>query len=630
MRASFPHRTLALMAVLALVLALVGCGGDGGSGPVTGQVEGPTEAPVVVSATSVSPETGGTTVAVAPVTSVVPSATEVPDVLEPVEEALSSLRSILPTPTVDAEPSLESRPLAPAPLVMAMPSVAQTNMDGGISRSDGQKMVGSVGFMSGSGAPGSPGLPPEAGGEHNPNDGLLPLVYFEGHGVNPFVDADEDALSTFALDGDTASYEIAQLYLGEGSLPPPDSVRLEEWVNAFPGGYEGVDDGLALRLDGMMSPFGEDDYRLLRVGVVSERPDADRDPVSLIFVVDISGSMASDDRLGVAKQVIRGLVERLRVDDRVGLVTYGDRGRVDHSMTDVAGSEGFLGRVLEMVPEGATNVEEGIVTAYRLAADELELEVGRSVRIVVFSDGVGNLGSTGPSSVLELVDQAGQRGAALTTVGVGVGGNYNDVMLEALANRGNGTYHYVRGRDHVERFLREHADSVFVDVARDARIQMEFRPDVVRKYRLLGYENRSVADSSFRDDTLDFGELGFARDVTALYEVRLEDGAAADAELAVARLRWRDSRSGVVEEVEAVVTVGQVSGPVSEAMYELVLVSAVAELAELMRRSYWAQCGSPADVLELLADVEGVDAPTEEFVALAKVAEASFEPYCDR
>ena len=630
MGVSFPRRTFVMSVALALALGLVGCSGDVGPGPVTGRVGGPTEAPTVASDTPV-PVVPATLVS--PVGTLVspPSATGVPDGPEPTDGPISSLRSILPTPTVGTDLVLESGRLL---LATPAPQQAMANTDQSSIRSNGMKMAGSTAARSGSmGAPGSAGalgVPPEAGGERNPNDELLPLVYFEGHGVNPFVDADEDALSTFALDGDTASYEVAQLYLGEGSLPPPDSVRVEEWVNVFPGGYQGVDDGLALRLDGMLSPFGDDGYRLLRVGVVAERPDDERESVSLIFVVDISGSMEADDRLGVAKQVIRGLVERLRVDDRVGLVTYGDRGRVDHPMTGVAGSEGFLGRVLEMAPEGATNVEEGIVTAYRLAADELELEHGRSVRVVVFSDGVGNLGATGPSSVLELVDQAGQRGAALTTVGVGTGGNYNDVMLEALANRGNGTYHYVRGRDHAERFLRDHADSVFVDVARDARIQVEFRPDVVRKYRLLGYENRAVADSSFRDDSLDFGEIGFARDVTALYEVRLEDGAAPGAELAVARLRWRDSRSGVVEEVEAGVTVGQVSVPVSEAAYELVRVSAVAELAELMRLSYWAQCGSPADVLELLSERDGLDEATAEFAALAKLAEANFEPYCDR
>ena len=459
---------------------------------------------------------------------------------------------------------------------------------------------------------------------------MLPLVYFEGSGVNPFVDADEDALSTFALDGDTASYEVAQLYLETYGLPVPDSVRVEEWVNAFPGGYEGTNDGLALRLDGMESPFGEDDYRLMRVGVVAERPEGVRDPVSLIFVVDVSGSMEQDDRLGVAKSVIHGLVERLQGVDRVGLVTYGDEGRVDHPMTYVSETKGFLRAVDDMLGQGSTHVEQGITVAYDVAAGEMKLEVGRSVRVVVLSDGVGNLGRTGPDSVLELVDKTAQRGAALTTVGVGVEGNYNDVMLEALANRGNGTYHYVRGHEHVDRFLGDHAESVFRDVARDARIQVEFMPDVVRKYRLIGYENRAVADSSFRDDTLDFGELGFARDVTALYEVRLEEDSDPDAELAVVRLRWRDSETGRVEEIESAVTVGEVSGLVADAPHELVRAAVVAEVAELMKLSYWAQCASPEDALEVLEEAGAGDEYTAEFLEVGQLAAEYFAPYCDR
>ena len=471
---------------------------------------------------------------------------------------------------------------------------------------------------------------PEAGGENNPNDAALPLVYFEGSGVNPFVDADEDALSTFALDGDTASYEVAHLYLETYGLPVPDSVRVEEWVNAFPGGYDGTDDGLALRLDGMVSPFGEDDYRLLRVGVVAERPGDEREPVSLIFVVDVSGSMASDDRLGVAKQVIRGLVDRLQGTDRVGLVTYGDTGSVAFRMTYVSETDDFLDAVDELVPGGSTYVEEGIRMSYVLASDEMDMDMGRNVRVVVFSDGVGNLGETGADSVLELVDKKAQRGAALTTVGVGVEGNYNDVMLEALANRGNGTYHYVRGHEHVDRFLRDHAESVFRDVARDARIQVEFMPDVVRKYRLIGYENRAVADSSFRDDTLDFGEIGFARDVTALYELRLEEDTDLDAEMAVVRLRWRDSETGRVEEIESAVTAREVSGSVSDASHELVRAAVVAEVAELMKLSYWAQCSVPEDALDVLEDAGSGDEHTAEFLEFGQLASEYFDPYCDR
>ena len=490
-------------------------------------------------------------------------------------------------------------------------------------------------------------FPPEAGGTDNPNDKPLPLVYFQGHGVNPFVDADEDALSTFSLDADTASFEVAQLYFDLGSLPPPDSVRLEEWVNAFPAGYSARDDSgdghvVGLRLDGMMAPFAADgtgdesdavadDYRLLRVGVASNvNASTPRDPVSIIFVVDISGSMGGDDRLGVAKRVMAGIVDALRPDDRVGLVTYGSYAEVRHEMTLASEAGDLLGSIRELVPEGATNVEQGIVQAYRLAAGELEMD-GRPVRVVIFSDGVGNLGATGPDSVLELVDEAAQRGAALTAIGVGVGGNYNDVMLEALANRGNGVYHYIRGDDPADSFLAHSLESVFRDTARDARVQVEFNPDVVRKYRLLGYENRAVADTDFRSDDLDFGEVGFARDVVALYEVRLHSSDAdADAELAVARLRWRDFGTGEVSEIEESVSVGAVSVAVDDAPQALVRAAAVAEFAELMRLSYWAQCGSLDSVAELLETVSDEDPDSMLVDAMLTDAEPLFDPFCAR
>ena len=165
--------------------------------------------------------------------------------------------------------------------------------------------------------------PPEAGGSANPNDRPLPLMYFEGHGVNPFIDADEDALSTFALDGDTASYEILALYLAQPALPPPDAVRVEEFINSLPQDYPAAEGALGLHLDAAPSPFGEEGYVLLRVGVSNPAPRTERGPVSLIFVVDVSGSMESDNRLGVAKDVIAGLVEMLGPEDRAALVTYG-------------------------------------------------------------------------------------------------------------------------------------------------------------------------------------------------------------------------------------------------------------------------------------------------------------------
>ena len=469
------------------------------------------------------------------------------------------------------------------------------------------------------------GFPPEAGGLKNPNEEPFPLMYFEGHGVNPFVDADEDALSTFALDGDTASFELGRMYLESGHLPEPDSVRVEEWVNAVDGGYRSEQRGLGLRLDGMVSPFGGEGYRLLRVGIASERPEGERDPVSLIFVLDVSGSMGADDRIGVAKLVMVGLAERVGPTDRVALVTYGERGRVVYPMTGGESVDGLVGVAREIQPEGSTYLAEGVELAYGLAADEVA--EGRKVRIVILSDGVGNIGATGPETVLDLIEGGTVRDVAVTAVGVGSTGNYNDVMLEALANRGNGTYHYLGSRESVGDFLLNNAETVFREVARDARVQVEFNPDVVRKYRLIGYENRAVADQDFRDDTLDFGEVGFARDVTALYELRLEGDADVESWAARVYLRWNDVVAGEVKEVDQEATVGGVSVPTANASGHLVRAAAVAEFAELLRKSYWAQCSDLDAVAELLGDVELGDGGVEQ-LRMMLVQAADFEPYC--
>ena len=464
-------------------------------------------------------------------------------------------------------------------------------------------------------------IPPEAGGLVNPNDALLPLVYFEGYGVNPFVDADEDPLSTFALDGDTASFEIAKLFLDEDRLPPEDSVRVEEWVNSFDQGYPEVESGLGLFLDGGPSPYGEDGYRLVRVGVGAAGLPEQRDPVNLIVVLDVSGSMSADSRIGVAKRLISGILDQVEASDRVALITYGDSVKVVQSF--VAGTEigGIRSAFLEITPSGGTFVEGGIRKAYELAA----LEKGRPARIVVVSDGVGNLGRTGPDSILELVDRNVQRDAVLSTIGVGFTGNYNDVMLEVLANRGNGTYHYVRDDEAISEFLAGPVSGIFTEVARDARIQVEFNPESVRKYRLIGYENRAVADQDFRDDSLDFGELGFARDVTALYELRLFDDVEDDAELMTAYLRWMDVGEGEVLEVSESLVFSDLAQDLGDLPYEFRRTAAVTEFAELLRKSFWAQCGS----LDAVGKLLGFESPEDrELDLMILAARKEFKPFC--
>ncbi len=467
-------------------------------------------------------------------------------------------------------------------------------------------------------------VPPEAGGSANPNNKPLPLMYFEDYGVNPFVDADEDALSTFGLDGDTAAYEMARLYLRDAWLPPPESVRVEEYVNAFSGGYPASLGGLSLHLDAAPAPYGPEGYVLLRVGVAAPAFPDTRDPVSLIFIVDISGSMDYDNRLGLAKKVMLGLLDQTHPADRVGLVTYGNQARVAAPLEESEDAPQLRQLIEGLYPTGATNAEAGLVVAYKLA--DREMHRGRDVHLVLFSDGVGNVGATGPDQILEVVDQAAQRRATLTTVGVGIEGNFNDVMMERLANRGNGTYHYLQDHAAGAAFLDGPAQAVFHETVRDARIQVEFNPDTVRKYRLLGYENRAAADDTFRDDTQDFGELGFRKDVTALYELRpLHDAPVPTAWMATAHLRYRDSVTGEVVETASTLSWGDVGPPNSYFQR----AAAVAEFAELLGRSFWAQCGTMAAVQAgLPGEGPAYDPQTQELHQLLAIATDLFTPFC--
>lgn len=235
------------------------------------------------------------------------------------------------------------------------------------------------------------------------------------------------------------------------------------------------------------------------------------------------------------------------------------------------------------------------------------------------------MGSTGPNSILKLLDGNALKGAVLTAIGVGVTGNYNDVMLETLANRGNGTYHYIRDRQEAVEFLAGPVRSIFAEVARDARVQVEVDTEAVRKYRSIGYGNRAVSDSDFRDDTLDFGELGFARDVTALYEVRLFDEVRDSDALATASLRWRDARTQEVVEISESISLGDLAKDLDATPYEFRQAAAVAEFAELMRKSYWAQCSGLGAVEELVGeDGDGV------LVKMLSQAKPLFEEFYER
>ena len=451
------------------------------------------------------------------------------------------------------------------------------------------------------------------GGSATVNDAAYDLTFFKHYGVNPFIDTEDDHFSTFAVDVDTASYTVTRKFVTDGNLPDPDSVRVEEFVNYFDYGYERPSQSaFAIHMEGSPSPFGGENHWLMRVGLQGKDIAAEsRKDATLIFTIDVSGSMEREDRLELVKKSLRLLVDQLRPADEVGIVIYGSSGQVLLEPTSGEDKDEIKDAIDELRPGGSTFVADGLRLAYKMAVDNVE--DGRITRVIVLSDGVGNVGDTGSGSILRQVQEHVDQGVTLTTVGFGMG-NYNDVLMERLANDGDGSYHYVDELSEARRIFVEDLTGTLQVIARDAKVQVDFNPEVVSRYRLLGYENRRVADEQFRDDTVDAGEIGGDHSVTALYELKLHDdadgddadGDDADGTLGTVYVRYQDPDSSEVLEISRTLQQSELSAGFEDASARFQLAAVVAEYAEILRESYWAQDGNLEDVVAQARRVQGL------------------------
>ena len=460
-------------------------------------------------------------------------------------------------------------------------------------------------------------------------------MFFEDYGVRGFVTAEKDNLSTFAVDVDTGSYTVARAYIEDGLLPESDSVRAEEFINYFDYRYPNParEETFGINIDGGETPFRDRaNNRMVRVGIQSYAIPADeRKDVALTFVIDVSGSMDMDNRLGLAKRALYELVDELRPTDEVAIVVYGDAARVVLPMTSVAEKGVILNAIGRLVAEGSTNAEAGLFEAYRHASSHFK--PGAVNRVVLISDGVANVGNTGPDAILRTIEDYAGRDITLTTVGVGMG-NYNDTLMEQLADNGDGFYSYVDTVEEAHRIFVERLPSTLQVVGKDAKIQVEFNPAVVARYRLVGYENRDVADDDFRNDEVDAGEIGVGHSVTALYEVEPVEGMGEATESAITvRLRWEDPESAEVIEQEQVVALSDLNVAFTDSAPRFQLAVAVAEYGELLKGSPFAY-ESSLDALQpevdrinrLIAEVEGAeDEAVNEFLRLVTMAAAAQE-----
>ncbi len=369
-----------------------------------------------------------------------------------------------------------------------------------------------------------------------PRDRGTGTEQYVDHGVRQWEFTDKDNLSTFSIDVDTASYTISRRKLNEGRLPPPASVRTEEFVNYFEYAYappKSTKVPFAVHMEAAPSPF-EKNLTLLRIGIKGyEAVGKARKPAHLTFLVDTSGSMHSQDKIGLLKKALIHLVEQLKPGDTVALCTYAGSVREILPPTGMNQKAKIIRALQNLRSGGSTAMGSGLQLAYKLAYKNFK---GNSInRVIVCSDGDANVGRTKHGDMLKSIKHYAEEGVTLSTVGFGMG-NYKDHRMEQLANKGNGNYYYIDTFREAKKVFGKNLMGTLQVIAKDVKIQVEFDKKAVKKYRLVGYENRDIADKDFRNDKVDAGEIGAGHTVTALYEAEVTNPRAA---FATVRIRWK-------------------------------------------------------------------------------------------
>ncbi|HEY8990992.1 MAG TPA: von Willebrand factor type A domain-containing protein, partial [Luteolibacter sp.] len=335
--------------------------------------------------------------------------------------------------------------------------------------------------------------------------------------------ASTEPLSTFSIDVDTASYSNVRRFLAGGRLPPRDAVRVEELINYFPYGYapplaDAAKNAapFAAHLEVASAPWAPA-HRLVRIGIKGrELTAATRPPANLVFLLDVSGSMNQPNKLPLVKESLRLLVEHLRPDDRVAIVTYAGNSGLALPSTPASQKREILASLDSLRPGGGTNGAMGIHLAYDIA--KANFTAGGINRVILCTDGDFNVGVTHRDELTSLVAEKAKSRVFLSVFGFGMG-NYKDATLESLADKGNGAYGYIDTRREAEKVFVEQAEGTLATIAKDVKIQVEFNPARVQSYRLIGYENRILAKEDFNNDAVDAGDIGAGHTVTALYEI---------------------------------------------------------------------------------------------------------------
>lgn len=459
---------------------------------------------------------------------------------------------------------------------------------------------------------------------------------------NPIKRVGEQPVSTFSVDVDTGSYANVRRFLHNGQLPHPDAVRVEELINYFDYAYETPSsDSTPFSINTLLMPTPwNKNTKLLRIGLRGYDVDPEQLPNSnLVFLIDVSGSMNDTNKLPLLKTSMQLLVNKMRADDQIAVVVYaGDSGI---ALESTSGNEKRqINRAIKQLRAGgSTNGSAGIDLAYEIAADNY-IEDGIN-RVILATDGDFNVGTVDFSALLGMIEQRRQSGISLTTLGFGMG-NFNDHLMEQLADAGNGNYAYIDTLSEANKVLVEEMSSTLHTIASDVKIQIEFNPAVVAEYRLIGYENRQLKREDFNNDKVDAGDLGAGHTVTALYEVALLGSGGERIEplrygsdkpilseqsvndVAHVRLRYKQPGENKSQRIEQTVLVNDAIENLARTSDDARFTAAVAAFAQILRGGNYLGDFDLAAIRKLAKNSRGSDdfGYRAEFLTLLSLAEA--------
>ncbi len=444
---------------------------------------------------------------------------------------------------------------------------------------------------------------------------------------NPVKLAAQHPVSTFSIDVDTGAYSNVRRFLNAGSLPPADAVRIEELINYFSYDYpvpENTARPFSITTEVATTPWNADKL-LMQIGIKGYEVLADNRPAAnLVFLIDVSGSMNSPDKLPLLKNALKMLTRQLRTEDRVSMVVYAGSSGVVLEPTSGDRQVEILRALDRLSAGGSTNGASGIRLAYQMAEQGF-IENGIN-RVLLATDGDFNVGTVNFEALIDLVERKRKTGISLTTLGFGTG-NYNDRLMEQLADSGNGNYAYIDSLIESRKVLVDELGSTLQTIAKDVKIQVEFNPDVVAEYRLIGYENRMLRREDFNNDKIDAGEIGAGHTVTALYELTLTGSSArlidplryaaskpeavavkniSDGEIAFVRLRYKAPDGDVSKLIEQPVVRSDVHD-IRDASGELQFAASVAAFGQLLKGGDYLGTYDFAEVTELATGARGAD-----------------------